>query len=46
MAAMIAAGTADLSILEPRPYRLENINEALQDIEAHGNGFTNFHIAY
>lgn len=46
MAAMIAAGTVDLSILEPRPYRLENINEALQDIEAHGNGFTNFHIAY
>ena len=46
MAAMIAAGTVDLGILEPRPYRLEHINTALEDIEAHGNGFTNFHIAY
>lgn len=46
MAAMIAAGTVDLGILEPRPYKLEKINEALEDIEQHGNGFTNFHIAY
>lgn len=46
MAAMIAAGTLDLSILEDRPYRLEELNQALEDIQTQGNGFTNFHVAY
>ncbi|WP_068636768.1 alcohol dehydrogenase catalytic domain-containing protein [Thauera butanivorans] len=46
MAAMLSSGVVDMSILEPRPYCLEDINEALRDIEACGNGFTNFHISY
>ncbi|MDO9599177.1 MAG: alcohol dehydrogenase catalytic domain-containing protein [Azoarcus sp.] len=46
MASMIAAGTVDLSILESRPYPLERLNEALEDIQTQANGFTNFHIVH
>ena len=44
MASMIAAGTLDLGLLESRPFALDKLNEALDEIEVQGNGFTNFHI--
>lgn len=46
MASMIASGLLDLSIIEGRPYRLEQLDQALDDIEAHGDGFTNYHILH
>ncbi|MCK9260014.1 MAG: alcohol dehydrogenase catalytic domain-containing protein [Azoarcus sp.] len=46
MASMIAAGTVDLGLLESRPFGIHQLNEALDEIEAHGNGFANFHISY
>jgi len=46
MASMIAAGTVDLGLLESRPYALDQINEALEDIQTQANGFTNFHIKH
>ena len=44
MASMVESGVLDLSILEDRPYPLEELNEALEQIQSEGNGFTNFHI--
>jgi alcohol dehydrogenase len=44
MASMIAAGSVDLGLLESRPFGLDQLNEALDEIEANGNGFANFHI--
>ncbi|MNQ52104.1 Sorbitol dehydrogenase [compost metagenome] len=46
MASMIEAGTLDLSLLEERRYALEQLNEALDDIQTQANGFTNFHIVH
>lgn len=46
MLAMIESGLVDLSVLEARPYPLERLNEALEDIQTQANGFTNFHIAH
>lgn len=46
MVAMIASGQVDLDVLEARPYALERLNEALEDIQTQANGFTNFHIAH
>ena len=46
MASMIAAGTVDLSLLEERRYSLEQLNQALDDIQTQANGFTNFHIVH
>lgn len=46
MVSMISAGTINLGLLESRPYALERLNEALEDIQTQANGFTNFHIAH
>lgn len=46
MVAMIESGIVDLGLLEPRPYALECLNDALEDIQSQANGFTNFHIAH
>lgn len=46
MAAMVESGILDLSLLEPRAYALEQLNEALEDIQVEGNGFSNFHILH
>jgi D-arabinose 1-dehydrogenase-like Zn-dependent alcohol dehydrogenase len=46
MARMIEAGSVDLSLLEERRYPLEQLNEALEDIQTQANGFTNFHIVH
>lgn len=46
MASMVESGILDLSILENRPYPLEKLNEALDEIQAEGNGFSNFHILH
>jgi alcohol dehydrogenase len=46
MARMIEAGSVDLSLLEERRYPLEQLNEALDDIQTQANGFTNFHIVH
>ena len=46
MASMIEAGILDLSLLEERAYSLEQLNEALEDIQTQANGFTNFHIVH
>ncbi|MBH3426427.1 zinc-binding dehydrogenase [Pseudomonas alkylphenolica] len=46
MASMVESGILDLSHLEARAYALEQLNEALDDIQAQGNGFTNFHILH
>jgi D-arabinose 1-dehydrogenase-like Zn-dependent alcohol dehydrogenase len=46
MASMVESGILDLSLLEPHAYPLERLNDALDDIQAQGNGFTNFHILH
>lgn len=46
MVSMIESGLLDLSWLEERPYPLERLNEALDDIEGQASGFTNFHIVH
>ncbi len=46
MVAMMEAGTLDLSWLETHSYPLEQLNQALDDIQSQGNGFTNFHIRH
>lgn len=46
MVRMIEAGTVDLSLLEERCYKLDQLNEALDDIQTQANGFTNFHIVH
>ncbi len=46
MASMVASGILDLSHLDTRAYALEQLNEALDDIQTQGNGFTNFHILH
>jgi alcohol dehydrogenase len=46
MVRMIEAGTVDLSLLQERSYPLEQLNEALEDIQTQANGFTNFHITH
>ncbi len=42
MAAMAAAGTLDLSILEHRVFPLSQVNEALASMENRNGGFSNF----
>jgi len=46
MARMVESGILDLSQLEARAYPLEKLNEALDDIQTQGDGFTNFHILH
>lgn len=46
MASMIESGVLDLSLLEGHAYPLERLNEALDDIQVKGNGFSNFHILH
>lgn len=46
MASMVESGILDLSLLESHAYPLERLNDALDDIQTQGNGFSNFHIAY
>lgn len=46
MVAMMDAGTLDLSWLESHSYPLEELSQALEDIQTAGNGFTNFHIRH
>lgn len=46
MASMCEAGLIDLSLLEERAYKLEELNEALEVIEREANGFSNFHIVH
>ena len=45
MADMARVGALDLSHLEPRVYRLEQVNEALADIRQRPGGFLNFVVA-
>ena len=45
MADMARVGALDLSYLEPRIYRLEQVNEALADIKQRPGGFLNFVVA-
>jgi D-arabinose 1-dehydrogenase-like Zn-dependent alcohol dehydrogenase len=42
MAAMAAAGTLDLSVLEHRVFPLSQVNEALAGMDNRNGGFTNF----
>jgi D-arabinose 1-dehydrogenase-like Zn-dependent alcohol dehydrogenase len=42
MAAMVAAGTLDLSPLEHRVFSLSKVNEALAAMDSRNGGFTNF----
>src|SRR6185437_336459 len=44
MARLIDSGMVDLSLIEERPYRLDQLDRALDDIQTQGDGFTNFHI--
>lgn len=46
MAALFAAGILDFSLLEQHAYPLAQLNQALDDIQSVGNGFTNFHILH
>jgi D-arabinose 1-dehydrogenase-like Zn-dependent alcohol dehydrogenase len=46
MASMVESGILDLSLLESHAYPLERLNDALDDIQTQGNGFSNFHIAH
>lgn len=46
MARMVESGILNLAQLESRAYELEHLNEALDDIQSQGNGFTNFHILH
>ncbi|WP_375741395.1 alcohol dehydrogenase catalytic domain-containing protein [Pseudomonas boanensis] len=46
MASMVESGTLDLSLLEERAYPLEQLNQALEDIQTQANGFNNFHIRH
>jgi len=46
MASMVESGILDLSQLDAHAYPLEQLNEALEDIQAQGSGFTNFHILH
>lgn len=46
MAALFASGIMDFSLLEQHPYPLAQLNQALEDIQSVGNGFTNFHILH
>jgi alcohol dehydrogenase len=45
MADMARVGALDLSYLEPRIYRLEQVNKALADIKQRPGGFLNFVVA-
>jgi alcohol dehydrogenase len=42
MADMVRVGALDLSPLKPRPYPLEQVNQALSDIKERSGGFQNF----
>lgn len=46
MVDMMASGIVSLTSLEPHPYPLEQLNQALHDIQKQGNGFTNFYIQH
>jgi alcohol dehydrogenase len=46
MARLIDSGMVDLSLIEERPYRLDQLDRALDDIQTQGDGFTNFHIVH
>jgi len=46
IANLFGSGVLDFSLLERHPYPLNEINQALEDIEAHGNGFKNFYIEH
>ncbi|SDI13433.1 alcohol dehydrogenase catalytic domain-containing protein [Pseudomonas panipatensis] len=46
MAGMVASGILDLSPLEERAYPLEQLNQALDDIQSQASGFCNFHILH
>ncbi|WP_205342682.1 alcohol dehydrogenase catalytic domain-containing protein [Denitrificimonas caeni] len=46
MVALFESGILDFSLLEQHSYPLEKLNQALEDIQAQGNGFTNFHILH
>lgn len=46
MASMVESGILDLSLLEERAYALEQLNQALEDIQTQANGFSNFHIVH
>ena len=42
MAAMVSAGTLDISPFEHRTFALSQVNEALAAMNDHNGGFTNF----
>lgn len=46
MVDMMGAGILSLTGLDSHPYPLEQLNQALEDIQTMGNGFTNFHIQH
>lgn len=46
IAALFESGVLNFSLLEQHSYPLEKLNQALEDIESVGNGFTNFHILH
>lgn len=44
--ALINAGMLDISQWTPRPYPLEHLNQALDDIQKDSNGFLNYHVVH
>ncbi|WP_260602932.1 alcohol dehydrogenase catalytic domain-containing protein [Pseudomonas aeruginosa] len=46
LARLLGSGLVDLSLLQSRAYPLERLNEALEDIQTQGDGFSNFHIVH
>lgn len=46
MVRLVTSGLLDMAFFKERPYKLESLNEALTDIVATGDGFTNFTIIH
>jgi D-arabinose 1-dehydrogenase-like Zn-dependent alcohol dehydrogenase len=46
MARLVESGLLDLSLLNERAYSLEDLNQALEDIQTQANGLSNFHIVH
>ncbi len=46
MVRLVTSGLLDMAFFTERPYKLESLNEALTDIVATGDSFTNFTIIH
>ncbi|MNP82628.1 hypothetical protein D3C76_1813320 [compost metagenome] len=44
--ALIRTGLLDTNQWAPRPYTLDQLNQALEDIQTDASGFLNYHIVH